>query len=307
MRELIKRCTPLSIRKLYRKLRSKIFSTLRPYRDAHTLRATMKLAVQKRESRTSVSDNGYYPLVCYLAAKYDAVFKNFKRNFIYCQTLECSNEQEQYGSHMLKLIDNISGFNPTPEDWQDFSRNDLYGNPRTYPVTFGDRTITLSSSTIRYAKVLGEIMSLFDTENIKSVAEVGVGYGGQCRILMSRLPIEQYTLFDLPEALALSERFLINYDETRNNIRYIDGGHIYTDDQYDLFISNHAFTELKREIQDMYMEKLILKSKRGYITWNCGADRWGGYSVEEFMNLIHGSSRLEADRPDICIVVWGNK
>ena len=124
---------------------------------------------------------------------------------------------------------------------------------------------------------------------------------------MSRLPIEQYTLFDLPEALALSERFLNNYDETRNNVRYIDGGHIYANDQYDLFISNHAFAEVRREIQEIYMEKIILKSKRGYLTWNKGADQWGGYSVQELLDTIHGSSRIDADRSDICTIVWGNK
>ena len=190
----VKRYVPHSLLEFYRKLR---YEHYRKLRDEHALRATIKLAVQKKEARTSLSDNGHYPLVCYLASKYDAVFANFKRNFTYNQTLECAHEQEEYGYHMLKLIDGINGFNLTAEDWQDFSRNDLYGNPRTYPVTFDGKKITLSSTTIRYVKVLGDIVSMFDTENIKSIAEIGVGYGGQCRIIMSRLPIEQYSLFDL--------------------------------------------------------------------------------------------------------------
>ena len=60
-------------------------------------------------------------------------------------------------------------------------------------------------------------MTLFDTEKIKSVAEVGIGYAGQCRILMSLLQIKKYNLIDLPEVLALAERFLIELNS--------NGGH----------------------------------------------------------------------------------
>ena len=38
--------------------------------------------------------------------------------------------------------------------------------------------------------------------------------------------------------------------------------------QYDLVISNYAFTELPREIQTVYYEKIISKSAKGYITYN---------------------------------------
>lgn len=246
--------------------------------------------------------------MCYLASKYDSVFKDFKRNCFYNRILECTSEQEEYGSHMLKLIAKIPNFSPTFEDWREFAKNDLYGNPRVYPVKFDGGKINLSSTTIRYVKVLGDIISMFDTSEIKTVAEIGVGYGGQCRIIINKLPIESYSLFDLPEVLGLAEKFLSHYDEGRRNIRYIDGGHIYVSDNYDFFMSNYAFTELRREIQDYYMEKVILKSKAGYITWNEFSENcFSGYSVDEFMKIIPGSSRIEIDYPGECLVVWGNK
>lgn len=300
LKQAIKRYAPKKLLSLY-------FRVKRAYVDKRALKAVMKLAVQNRTFRTSISDDGYYPLVCYLASKYDSVFSDFKRNPIYNYILECTGEQEQYGYHMLKLIDDIPGFTPSPDDWKEFSRNDFYGNPRTYPVIFGDKTINISSTTIRYVKVLGDIISMFDSGSIKSIAEIGVGYGGQCRIILSRLPVEQYTLFDLPEVLGLSERYLQNFPECNGKVRYVDGGHIYINDEYDFFMSNYAFTELRREIQDMYMEKVIKKSKRGYITWNDFAEKWGGYSVDEFLDTIPGSSRIEIDYPGTCLVVWGNK
>lgn len=304
MRELIKRCAPESVKNLYRKLRSEIVN---PYRDARALRDTMKLAVQKRESRTSVSDNGYYPLVCYLASKYDAVFEKFKRNRIYRQILEHLSEQQ--GSEYLKVIDEYGIL--TSKDWQNFAKNDLYGGPIQFTYNIHGQKLALSSTTIRYAKVLCDILSMYDTGSIKSVAEIGIGYGGQCRLIRTKLPEAMYTLFDLPEVIGLAEKYLSNYQECRENIRYADGGHIYFHDDYDLVISNYAFTELQRPVQDMYLEKVILKSKRGYITYNpLSHDDIGGYSDDELLAKIPGSVKID-ERPltykGNCIIVWGHK
>lgn len=121
----------------------------------------------------------------------------------------------------------------------------------------------------------------------------------------------KYTLYDLPEALGLAERYLGNYEECRNNIRYADGGHIYFEDNYDLVISEYAFCELRREVQDMYIEKVILKSRRGYFTWNCGSENvFGGYSIQEFLERIPGSRKIEV-KDDYKwtatgLVVWEN-
>lgn len=171
--------------------------------------------------------------------------------------------------------------------------------------------ITLSPTTIRYAKVLCDILSMFDTAGIHSIAEIGIGYGGQCRLIRSKLPQAMYTLVDLPEVLGLAEKYLRHYEECRENIRYVDGGHFYLNDDYDLVISNYAFSELRREVQDMYLSKIILNSKRGYITYNpLSHDGLDGYSDDELLTKIPGSARIE-ERPltckGNCIIVWGHK
>ncbi|MBQ4402168.1 MAG: putative sugar O-methyltransferase, partial [Synergistaceae bacterium] len=172
--------------------------------------------------------------------------------------------------------------------------------------------IMLSTSTIRYVKVLGDVVSMFDAGEVRSVAEIGAGYGGQCRIMMSRhsgMSIEQYTLIDLPEVVGLCERYLRNFPECRENIRYVDGGHMYLpDESYDLVMSNYAFSELNRDVQDMYLERIVRRSKRGYMVWNdCSERELNGYSVSEFMSLMPGSSRIEIDYPGTCLIVWGRK
>ena len=42
--------------------------------------------------RTSVSDNNQYPNLCYLAAKNDEVFKNFRRASVYLYIVEGINQ-----------------------------------------------------------------------------------------------------------------------------------------------------------------------------------------------------------------------
>ena len=144
-------------------------------------------------------------------------------------------------------------------------------------------------------------------KNINSIAEIGIGYGGQCRIIKNKFPHVKYTLFDLPEVLGLAEKFLTNFEECRNNIYYVDGNHIYNTEKYDLIISNYAFSELTREIQEMYFEKVIKNSERVYITWNSISQNiFGGFSVNEILNLIPGSHDIDEKpltHPDNRIIV----
>lgn len=97
-------------------------------------------------------------------------------------------------------------------------------------------------------------------------------------------------------------------------VRYIDGTHLYNSISSDLFISNYAFTELIRPVQDTYFEKVIRNAKAGYITWNAPAIQkyhdYNTYSLEEFLKLIPTATILPEQpltAPNNCIVVWGNK
>ena len=39
-------------------------------------------------------------------------------------------------------------------------------------------------------------------------------------------------------------------------------------EEYDLVISNYAYTELDRELQNLYDEKIVMGSSKGYMTCN---------------------------------------
>jgi hypothetical protein len=140
------------------------------------------------------------------------------------------------------------------------------------------------------------------------IAEIGVGYGGQCRVVCTAWPILSYDLFDIPEVLALSRRFLGAVDLDLTSIRFVDGRNPGTGD-YDLVVSNYAFSELQRNVQEAYLERVVLGSRRGYVTYNhIAPEEWGSLSAQEFADRVPGA-RIVPERPlthaDNVIVLWG--
>lgn len=259
--------------------------------------------------KTSMSDDNAYPALCHAASEDENFFKDFRRNFIYNRVLE--HVPQYQGQEYLDVMNENDKLKFTDADWDNFRKNDLYGNPRVYPYEINGRTLVLSPTTLRYAKVLQDIVTLFDTGAIKKVAEIGIGYAGECRVLTSYLSgIESYSLFDLPEVLGLAKKYLSKFGST-DRIRFVDGTNIDVDEEYDFVISNYAFSELIRDVQDIYLNKVILKSRAGYMTWNSlSCDVLDGYSLDELLKKIPGSSVI-AEEPltatNNCIIIWGNK
>jgi hypothetical protein len=53
---------------------------------------------------------------------------------------------------------------------------------------------------------------------------------------------------------------------------------------YDLVISNYAFSEFNRELQNEYLEKVILKSRSGYLLMNNGKTVNGERLLSQYGN-----------------------
>lgn len=266
-----------------------------------------KLLLQKRG--TSVSDDNAYPLVCYAASKSEFFFKRFRRNPTYNDILEHVSGKQ--GQEYLNVIYKNDKLKFTDSDWDNFCKNDLYGSPIKYSYQINGRSLNVSPTTLRYAKVLQDIATIFDTHRFKKIAEIGIGYAGECRLLTSYFnQLETYFLFDLPEVLALSERYLGKFGkDVTGKIKFEDGTHIDIDENYDLVISNYAFSELIRDVQDAYLDKVILKSQAGYITWNTiSYEVLDGYSLDELLEKIPGSSVIPEEpltKEKNCIIIWG--
>ncbi len=249
---------------------------------------------------TSLSDNQAYPQVCIEAANDYRVFNDFRRNPVYNDVLEHVTKEQ--GNEYLQLISNDSDILTAIDK---FKSNDNYGNPQMYDYP---EVGMFSPSTLRYIKVLADIKKHFQTVDDLNICEIGIGYGGQCRVINSYFKPKTYCLVDIQPALSLAQRYLDNY--VLNSVLIYKTMNELNKAEYDLFLSNYAFTEIPRTIQDIYLSKIILTSKRGYITYNeITPEEFNSYKADELLSNNSRSRALEEEpltHPKNCIIVWGD-
>jgi hypothetical protein len=84
------------------------------------------------------------------------------------------------------------------------------------------------------------------------------------------------------------------------------------EDNYDLVISNYAFYEIPKEIQLMYIRKIMRKCKRGYLIMNSGLQKnkvsQNKLTITELRRLLPKFEVEKEDpltHPDNYVIVWG--
>lgn len=227
----------------------------------------------------------------------------FRKNFDYREILE--HVDYELGLKYLERIEDL-GFNLS-EILQLGLQNDVYGSPRTYKYRNLPR---ISPTTLRYLSVACELKKLFGSLEHKKIIEIGAGYGGQFAILSRMFDFESYSIYDLPEAQALTNRFLnavgATVKPTMLDIRNVQPT------GSDLVISNYAFSELPRGIQKEYLEKTLSKSNCGYLIMNSGKRNitgrsYGKLSVDELRMQLGNSNILPEvplTGPDNYVLTW---
>ncbi len=252
---------------------------------------------------TSLSDNGDYPQFCLKASLDDEIFKNFKRYKVYNEILEHVGYDLglKYYDEIKKLDESLLKDNLINE----FKKNDKVGNP----ILFNFNEIeNISGSTLRYIHVLAKLKQLFGSLDNKKICEIGVGYGGQCRILSSFFKLKSYTLIDLKPVLGLAQKYLDNYP-LNTVIEYKTMNELSYDKEYDLVISNYAFSEISKEFQKIYLDKVIKQSKSGFMIMNqIAPDGFEQYSQDELLNAIPNSQiikEIPLTYHSNYIIAWG--
>jgi putative sugar O-methyltransferase len=175
-----------------------------------------------------------------------------------------------------------------------FRRNDEVGDPTTYPYREIGR---FSAATLRYVKFLSDMEVLFGSLNGFHIVEIGGGYGGQCRLIMSRFKPATYVMIDLPEMLRLAGRYLKTFGVDKA-VTFRQPLQWFSQQSIDLVISNYAISEIRRSEQDRYLRDVIKQARRGYILYNATAlskriERHIGeapYELAEFAARIEGAT-----------------
>ena len=179
---------------------------------------------------------------------------------------------------------------------------DTIGGPRSIEVN----GLRLSPTTLRYLATLNTMIgALPSLPDAKTVCEIGVGYGGLARLVISHSrAIETYRLVDLPDVLSLSRQYLEHFN-LRAQIEYRSRSELGTSDRYDFAISNWAFSEFSRDLQAEYLAKILTRARAGYLIMNSGLDGatkgFGGHSCLSDAEIlaalpnarIHGPARAK--------------
>jgi putative sugar O-methyltransferase len=255
--------------------------------------------------RTSVSQNTSYPSVCLEASTNDEVFGKFKTIPEYTQILE--HATFEYGR---LYIENIKKDNPQllKEPYiSKFIKNDSIGSAKVYD--YGDGLI-ISPNTLKYINFLSDLIRIFGDLNGYKIAEIGGGYGGQCKIIKDYFEITDYHIVDLYEVNQLSKKYLNKLNVKNFRVSTSDE---LVKESYDLIISDYAYTELSRGLQEHYKHHIIDNSKNGYMHCNFLKHLMNGYNsynVNELLNLNKNTQIIEEiplTAPDNFLLIWKNE
>lgn len=229
---------------------------------------------------------------------------DFRRKYDYREILEHVTYTQ--GKSYLEQIQEYS-----PQNYIELieknKANDLFGNPYEYQYPGVGR---VSPTTLRYISTAIDIFETIRLNKESVVAEIGVGYGGQAAILERMYGIRNYSAFDLPSVIQLSNVYLNNVN---SKLKFTSSG--FSSDKnttWDVVISNYAFSELHRDLQLSYIEHVIAKSKSGYMIMNSGRSNITGrsegkLSLNEIRNYIPNlqvKEEVPLTGPDNYIIYW---
>lgn len=245
-----------------------------------------------------------YLEVCQEAANEQWYFENFRSLHDYTQVIEIG-----CGSAFADFL-KTNASKEVLKKLSEFEKLDQIGNPLTrhYYQGLGN----FSGATLRYIVIADQIKELFSLPENAKIVEIGAGFGGQCYILSHLQPFRDYYIIDLPEVEPLIKK-VINILQVKN-VTYSSEEEKTLEYDIDLVISNYAFSECDRQTQEDYFEKIIKKSKRGYIIYNQIAYRVFGLnslSPLEFVAMLQKNdmnpkvySERIATAKDNLLIVW---
>ena len=229
---------------------------------------------------------------------------DFRRKYDYREILEHVTYTQ--GKSYLEQIQKYSPQNYI-ELIENNKANDLFGNPYAYQYPGVGR---VSPTTLRYISTAIDIFETIRLNKESVVAEIGVGYGGQAAILERMYGIRNYSAFDLPSVIQLSNLYL---NSVNSKLKFTSSG-LSSDKNttWDVVISNYAFSELHRDLQLCYIERVIAKSKSGYMIMNSGRSNITGrsegkLSLNEIRNHIpnlQAKEEVPLTGPDNYIIYW---
>ena len=248
-----------------------------------------------RNIKNSHSSNTDYPNLVLKAVINPSIYSIFRRHFQYTEILEHTSKIE--ASKYLRIIFNkyklsadeiIKLIEPLQE----------IGSPKKFSLS--GLSIPVSPGALRYLKIALDVKEQIKDKKLKTFLEIGCGYGGQAIILNRLIKFEKYIFIDLWQVNLLIRKFIEDCSFDKNytlstlgelNENYLD---------FDFVMSNYAFSEMPKKLQIQFFNKIISKSKNGYMIMNSGIEgkfcEIDNLSQKELLSMIK-DSKIEEENP----------
>jgi hypothetical protein len=241
--------------------------------------------------------------VCKRAVKDDLIFVVFKSFPKYIEILE--HVDYALGKEYYNWIIQKGVF--TLEELVQFKQNDRIGSP----ILQSYNELIISPTTLRYIKVLIDLINNFKPHEFKNwnIVEIGGGYGGQCWVINQGLGFNTYTIYDLQEVCNLQSKYLEKLNVYNVFFKSLIEKPKDVNYKIDLVISNYAWCEFDKVLRKQYLDHVITKSKHGYLTLGVGSKE----KREELLSELFESITTFKVIDDIvikekfkynCIVIW---
>lgn len=229
----------------------------------------------------SESQNGTYPQLCLLAAQNDTIFNTFRRHPAYRAIVETL----WYEAGKLFLQEINTKYPHLLPYFKKICAEDVVGSPQSYLYP---QIGIISPNVLRYIKIVGDLIEEFGSLTQFNILEIGGGYGGQCKAINDICGFKNYTIIDLQEVTPLISRYLSHF--SIQNITTINSNDNFIQKQYDLVISNYAFSEINRKEQQLYIEAFIKQVPYGYMVYN-HFHHINPLSLNEFVELLRKQNK----------------
>jgi len=229
-----------------------------------------------------------YLETCARAASDTEFFADFRRSQIIVRIIE-GNKDDRW-QDPEGFIDYVVRNNPELIPYfPAFRTSDDLGGPILCTLEPHGK---FSCATTRYVYHLAMMKNLFATLDGMRIVEIGPGYGGECKIIHDVFRPASYTLVDLPAPLMLAMTFLENFG--LDEIQYLTMEELADTAEYDLVISQYAFTECRKEVEQIYLDKILKNARCGYLlcNWMTADVGFQQLSKEELLSSIPGSRDL---------------
>ena len=236
-----------------------------------------------------------WPLACSALVIGAWTTSNFRKTHAVRQVVETVGPVD--GRHYANYIKHIA-----PEYLTDHrvAAIDAWGNPIRWTGILLGTPKAFSPTTLRY---LAHALWLKKEGFVKeggTVVEIGVGFGGLAA--MNALVSNAKTLMvDLEPVAKTAMRQM--HDLSLSHHGELHDGNIHDSDF--CVISNYAFTELSRELQDAYVDMIICHADRGVILSNAAvfADHMKSRNNDQIIDLLVSHNlpaKISTNHPILC-------